>query len=232
MTPPSHDVNFPTHTFEGDILDTAEAVTTVIGTTLVFNAESSDGVMDMLAGDPRSTQGIWDISTAVISPFETVLTSDLGKLIEAQSEIRESRILDPRMLRSSLFTSLSVTRAVPAARCFSTLPATKREWLLIIPDKPEVLETRIKIRPVHSVNFRQLQSEGHVSWGGPRFEKHVEGGERRPFCGSVLVMNGGSKEEVLEKINDDVYVQQKVWDLENAQIYPFVTRSRKDHEES
>nr|ANF07294.1 YCII-related domain protein [Paecilomyces fulvus] len=100
------------------------------------------------------------------------------------------------------------------------------ELLVIIPDKPNVLERRIAIRPKHSPNFVRLHNEGYVSWAGPLFEKHVSGDVQRPFKGSAMVVNEQNREGFIQKIASDVYVKEGIWDLERAQVIPFRTTMR------
>ncbi|CRG88162.1 hypothetical protein PISL3812_05189 [Talaromyces islandicus] len=103
-----------------------------------------------------------------------------------------------------------------------------REWLVLFPDSPGVLSRRLEIRPRHSPNFVRLHNEGWVSWAGPVFEKHTfPGNPRRPFKGSVMVVNDVSKEAIWERLKGDPYVQEKIWDMDKAQVIPFVTSFRK-----
>jgi uncharacterized protein len=46
-------------------------------------------------------------------------------------------------------------------------------------------------------------------------------GETPPMIGSTLIVVAATKEEVLQRLKDDVYGQGGVWDLEKAQIWPF-----------
>lgn len=44
--------------------------------------------------------------------------------------------------------------------------------------------------------------------------------ETPPFKGSMLVIKATSAEEAREIVGRDIYAQNGVWDLENAQIFP------------
>ncbi|KAH8693931.1 hypothetical protein BGW36DRAFT_383996 [Talaromyces proteolyticus] len=103
-----------------------------------------------------------------------------------------------------------------------------REWLILFPDMPNVLSRRLEIRPRHSPNFVRLHKEGWVSWAGPVFDKHTfPGNPRRPFKGSVMVVNDVSKEAIWDRLKSDPYVQEKIWDMDKARVIPFVTKFRK-----
>ncbi|KAH8811528.1 hypothetical protein F5884DRAFT_278919 [Xylogone sp. PMI_703] len=121
----------------------------------------------------------------------------------------------------------------PPSTTFANIKTTKEpreftEWLVVIPDRPGVLSRRIAIRPRHSPNFVRLHNEGYVSWAGPLFERHVDNHMQRPFKGSVMVVNEYNKDGFMEKIQSDVYVQERVWDLDNAEFIPFRTLMRAE----
>ena len=61
---------------------------------------------------------------------------------------------------------------------------------------------------------------------GPLFEKHVNSTIQRPFKGSAMVVNEEVKEGLMEKLASDIYVKEKVWDVENALVVPFRTIMR------
>ncbi len=46
------------------------------------------------------------------------------------------------------------------------------------------------------------------------------------FHGSSFVALAESKEAVLDQLKDDVYVTSGVWDLEKAQVFPFLCAFR------
>ncbi|KAM5376220.1 hypothetical protein ACJA88_007331 [Fusarium oxysporum] len=98
------------------------------------------------------------------------------------------------------------------------------EHLVILPDKPNVLKRRVEIRPRHSPNFVRLHNEGYVSWAGPIFDSHVDGDiARRPFKGSVMVVNEENWGGFMERVSSDIYIQEGIWDLEKAHFIRFRT---------
>ncbi|OBT93181.1 hypothetical protein VE01_09242 [Pseudogymnoascus verrucosus] len=100
------------------------------------------------------------------------------------------------------------------------------EWLVLLADKPGVLERRLQIRPVHSKNFVRLHESGFVSWAGPVFEEHVIEGTR-PFIGSIMVVNAPSREIVKETLQKDIFVKEGIWDWDHVRIFPFRTILRQ-----
>ncbi|KAL3433436.1 hypothetical protein BDV09DRAFT_171969 [Aspergillus tetrazonus] len=141
--------------------------------------------------------------------------------------------------KSALQLSHLRTRLASSAAAVATAPtpdpapvpapaAAPREWLVLFPDMPNVLDRRLEIRPRHSPNFVRLHKEQWVTWAGPIFEKHTfPGNPRRPFKGSVMVVNDVGKEQIWERLKSDPYIQERIWDLDNARVIPFVTNMRR-----
>jgi hypothetical protein len=46
-------------------------------------------------------------------------------------------------------------------------------------------------------------------------------GETPQMLGSTMIAVADTKEEVLEKLRNDIYAREGVWDLEKVQIWPF-----------
>jgi hypothetical protein len=42
-----------------------------------------------------------------------------------------------------------------------------------------------------------------------------------------MVVNDVSKEAIWERLKGDPYVQEKIWDMDKAQVIPFITKFRK-----
>ncbi|RAL06661.1 uncharacterized protein BO97DRAFT_287926 [Aspergillus homomorphus CBS 101889] len=140
-------------------------------------------------------------------------------------------VLGGLRLSQARFASSASAASVSSASSSSPAGAAApepREWLVLFPDMPNVLDRRLEIRPRHSPNFVRLHKEQWVTWAGPVFEKHTfPGNPRRPFKGSVMVINDVGKEQIWERLKSDPYIQEKIWDLENARVIPFVTNMRR-----
>lgn len=59
---------------------------------------------------------------------------------------------------------------------------------------------------------------------GPIFEKHIDADiTKRPFKGSVMVVNEQSWDGFMEKVQTDMYIKERIWDLEKTKFIPFRT---------
>ncbi|KAI2640252.1 hypothetical protein GGS21DRAFT_488016 [Xylaria nigripes] len=117
---------------------------------------------------------------------------------------------------------------VPKSNCFAypmasiTAPAGKIEWLVVVPDKPGTHSKRLEVRDQHLANVKQAAESGFVKLGGLLLNEKPESGDASTFSfyGSTIMAVASSKEEVLERLSQDIYVTSGVWDLDKAQIWP------------
>jgi hypothetical protein len=60
-------------------------------------------------------------------------------------------------------------------------------------------------------------------------EEPVKEGDSSPpkMKGSAMLIGAKTREEVVERLKKDVYVERGVWDIEKAQIIPFKSALRK-----
>ncbi|KAJ5904679.1 uncharacterized protein N7473_001595 [Penicillium subrubescens] len=103
----------------------------------------------------------------------------------------------------------------------------KKEFLCIMPDRPNVLELRRKIKGGHYEGIQPLITGGKLVDGGAIFAEHPQEGKDAQFLGSVVVYTGENVEKVRELINSDIYAKSGVWDLEKVQIYPYIPAVRQ-----
>jgi hypothetical protein len=55
-----------------------------------------------------------------------------------------------------------------------------------------------------------------------------QGGSVLPkMKGSAMLIGARTREEVVERLKNDVYVSEGVWDFDKAQIFPFKSTLRK-----
>lgn len=94
------------------------------------------------------------------------------------------------------------------------------------PDFPDSLQKRLNVRPEHLQN---LQNDPEDFWlfGGAFLEEPVKEGETPKMKGSAMLIRANSKEEVVERLKNDVYVTGGVWDWDKVQIFPFKSALRK-----
>ncbi|KAL5356304.1 hypothetical protein BJX96DRAFT_142614 [Aspergillus floccosus] len=112
-------------------------------------------------------------------------------------------------------------------RSVATATPKKKEFLCILPDKPDALNLRKQVRPAHLEDVKPLVASGRVVAGGAMVERHPEEGEGVSFKGSMMIYTGESIEDVRENLMKDIYASSGVWDLEKAQIIPFISAIRE-----
>ncbi|KAG2417072.1 hypothetical protein HFD88_008290 [Aspergillus terreus] len=112
-------------------------------------------------------------------------------------------------------------------RSLATANSKQKEFLCILPDKPDALNLRKQVRPAHLEDIKPLVASGRVVAGGAMVERHPEEGEGVPFKGSMMIYTGDSIEDVRETLMKDIYAKSGVWDLEKAQIIPFISAIRE-----
>jgi hypothetical protein len=64
---------------------------------------------------------------------------------------------------------------------------------------------------------------------GAMLEEPIKEGDTNPpkMKGSAMLIGARSREEVVERLEKDVYVTGQVWDWEKVQIIPFKSALRK-----
>ncbi|KAK2754632.1 ycii-related domain protein [Colletotrichum kahawae] len=143
-----------------------------------------------------------------------------------------TRILWTPLIPASRYvtrTSRFVAQTSPFTFTYRTMAtAAKKEFLCILPDKPDALAKRLEIRPSHLAAAKSAASEGKVAVGGAMFEsEHPSEGKTPAFKGSMIIYTVKDADEAWELINNDVYAKNGVWDLEKAQVIPFMSAVRQ-----
>jgi uncharacterized protein YciI len=121
------------------------------------------------------------------------------------------------LLRTLARSSLQPTRTLQ--RSFSAaVAADKKQFVVIVHDHkdPDALHRRLAVRPTHLVAAKQLKRDGVIHLGGAILTDHTESGK---MCGSALIINADSAEQVTKIIESDPYFQDRVWD--KYTIFPF-----------
>ncbi|CAI0652194.1 unnamed protein product [Colletotrichum noveboracense] len=118
-----------------------------------------------------------------------------------------------RTLTFALRTANMSLGAGAGARTMAT--RAPKEFLCIMPDKPNVLQARKQVKGV------TVNSELGLRALGAMLERHPkEDATEACFRGSVVVYTAESPEDVKAIIENDVYATSGVWDLERMQIIP------------
>jgi uncharacterized protein YciI len=131
-------------------------------------------------------------------------------------------ILRPRINAAAVF--------VPSFRAaMSSASTTKRDWLIIIPDKPGMHDKRLEVRPAHFEGLQPLVKSDDYKMGGALLNSVPSGSDPSTFDfhGSTIVRAAESKEEIIADLRNDIYAKSGVWDVDNATILPFICAFRK-----
>lgn len=126
------------------------------------------------------------------------------------------------LLRPSLKQNLNQTSRL--IRTFSTTPAMStptKEWLVIIPDKPNSLQKRLAARPLHLEKIKPRIETGEVVFGGATLDEQPAVDATPGMNGSVMLMKADTEQEIRALVEGDEYTKNDVWDVEKLQIIPF-----------
>ncbi|EAA60313.1 hypothetical protein AN4396.2 [Aspergillus nidulans FGSC A4] len=96
------------------------------------------------------------------------------------------------------------------------------EFLCILPDKPDAQAKRLEVRSKHLEGVKPLVEAGKVVVGGAMLNAHPSEGETPSFKGSMLIVLGEKEEDAWEVIRNDIYTKSGVWDLNAAQVIPYL----------
>lgn len=107
-------------------------------------------------------------------------------------------------------------------------PTRKWEWLVVVPDFPDVMQKRLDVRPQHLANMTPFVESGAWKMGGAILNEVPP--DDKPtslnFAGSMLIMVAETKEEIVTTLKNDIYGTSGVWDVDNAQIWPIKSAFR------
>ncbi|KAH7355596.1 hypothetical protein BKA66DRAFT_446431 [Pyrenochaeta sp. MPI-SDFR-AT-0127] len=106
--------------------------------------------------------------------------------------------------------------------------APLQEWLVILPDHVGALDKRLAVRGEHLEGLKADRDDFWL-WGGAMLEEPIVPGDTNPpkMKGSAMLIGAKSKEEVVERLQKDVYTKGEVWDFSKVQIIPFKSALRK-----
>ncbi|KAF5975109.1 toxD [Fusarium coicis] len=96
-------------------------------------------------------------------------------------------------------------------------PETKsepvKEWIILIPDNKDSLETRMRVRETHIKEMLQHIDSGLFQMGGGTLAGDS-------VNGSAIIARAKSEADILAVLKNDVYARSGVWDLENIKFIP------------
>ena len=103
----------------------------------------------------------------------------------------------------------------------SIMSAPTKEWLAIIPDKPDSLQKRLAVRHLHLEKVKPRVAAGEVVFGGATLDEQPSADTTPAMNGSVMLFKAETEEDVRKLIENDDYTKNDVWDAAKAQIMPF-----------
>ena len=128
---------------------------------------------------------------------------------------------------SYLWTDISHTSGLkrPQIRTVSSPPVGSelmREYLVLVPDFPGKLQTRVATKAAHGEGAMSMINRGRLPYFGVTLAKHAKEEETSPdINGSMMVVRAESEEVVRDFLAMDAYTMAGVWDVANAKIVPF-----------
>ena len=87
------------------------------------------------------------------------------------------------------------------------------QYLVIAYDNEGALEKRLEVRDVHVESAKKLMSEGKIVQAGALIEDEK-------MVGSTLMIDFETEDEINEWLENEPYVQNGVWNMEEFQIVP------------
>ncbi|KAF4334791.1 hypothetical protein FBEOM_11378 [Fusarium beomiforme] len=123
--------------------------------------------------------------------------------------------------RASIVPRFTTVRTMASSSV--TVPPGKYEFLVVVPDKPNVREKRLEVRGIHFKNMTPNVENGSWKMGGAILNSvpKDDSVDSLDFAGSTLVCIAESVEEVRDQLSKDIYATSGVWDMDKVQIYPF-----------
>ncbi|KAK3388426.1 hypothetical protein B0T20DRAFT_104945 [Sordaria brevicollis] len=124
----------------------------------------------------------------------------------------------PRILSNNFFNQRNIRTMASSATA-----GKKIEWLVVVPDFEGVGEKRLEVRPDHFAGLGKNVDNGCFQMGGAVLSEPPTSDDPKTFkfAGSTIVLLAESREEVIKILKEDVYAQKGVWDVDNAQMWPF-----------
>ncbi|KAI1410608.1 hypothetical protein F5Y13DRAFT_167522 [Hypoxylon sp. FL1857] len=102
------------------------------------------------------------------------------------------------------------------------------DFLVQIPDKPDVLATRVSNVQAHMAGLKGLVESGTIVMSGPTLVTHPKtANEGLAINGSAWLVRANSEEEVRAIVANDIYAKLGVWDLDKVTVTPFKCAMRK-----
>lgn len=100
-------------------------------------------------------------------------------------------------------------------------PPPDREYILHIPDLPNVHSKRLALLKQHNEDSAPLVIAGRVPFFGSTLAQHGTKDEQPVENGTIMVIKAQNEDQIRETIKQDVFTMKGVWDFEHMTIWPF-----------
>ncbi|KAL7750634.1 hypothetical protein RI367_003976 [Sorochytrium milnesiophthora] len=113
----------------------------------------------------------------------------------------------------------SLNRRV-ASSLFSTTSATSQIFLVVAHDysDPDALSRRMAVRQRHLDRLHEYKIRGYIGKGGALLAD--ETAAKPKMIGSFFLVDFPNQEEVQQFVDEDPYIEGRVWDKSRVQIMP------------
>ncbi|KAI1213210.1 uncharacterized protein F4807DRAFT_314017 [Annulohypoxylon truncatum] len=102
------------------------------------------------------------------------------------------------------------------------------DFLVRIPDRPDVLATRISNVQAHMAGLKGLVESGTIVMSGPTLAEHPKTADAGlAINGSAWLVRANTEADVRAIVANDIYAKIGVWDLDNVTVTPFKCAVRK-----
>ncbi|EAA31442.2 hypothetical protein GE21DRAFT_8368 [Neurospora crassa] len=150
-------------------------------------------------------------------------SSTLSFFNSSSTTVTNPESSSPRISNNFFFSQRHHHIRTMATSTSTTTAGKKIEWLVVVPDFEGVGEKRLEVRPDHFAGLGKNVDNGCFQMGGAVLSEPPTSDDPKTFkfAGSTIVLVAESREEVIKILKDDVYAQKGVWDVDNAQMWPF-----------
>ncbi|CAO1600851.1 hypothetical protein XANCAGTX0491_004529 [Xanthoria calcicola] len=91
----------------------------------------------------------------------------------------------------------------------------------------------MEVRSKHLETIKTAAKKSQFwQFGGALLDDVPQAGQSLKIRGSVILVQEDTRERVLQVLRQDIYHIRGIWDLEQAQIYPFKSAFREGLEDS
>lgn len=95
-----------------------------------------------------------------------------------------------------------------------------QEYLVILPDRPNSLPTRLAQHAPHFEAAKPDVASGFFKVAGKIYEEPFVENQPHKIAGTFLIVRAPRREDVEKRLKEDLFYQHGVWNWDELQIYP------------